>query len=122
MIQHRQRNIILSIKNQEGHCVLQHDEIEKLLVDHFKNLLNEIQVNRTEAIMKISKEIPKLVTREQNLALMRRITMEEVEETIKNMKGNKAPGPDGYTIELYQAGWHFLAEEVPKVVDEARIH
>jgi len=72
--------------------------------------------------MKISKEIPKLVTRDKNLALMRKVTMEEVEEIVKNLKRNKAPGPDGYTVEFYQAGWHFLAEEVLEVVEEARIH
>lgn len=68
MIQHRQRNKIFSIKNQEGQRILKHDEIEKVLVNHFKNLLNETQENRTEAITKMSKEIPKLVTREQNFA------------------------------------------------------
>lgn len=47
--------------------------------------------------------------------------MEEAEETVRNMKRNKAPGPDGYTVEFYQAGWHFLAEEVLEVVEEARI-
>ena len=48
--------------------------------------------------------------------------MEEVEETVRNMKRNKAPGPDGYTVEFYQAGWHFLAEEVLEVVEEARVN
>lgn len=93
--------------------------MEQVLVDHFKNLLSEPQENRTEAIMKISKEIPKLVTRDQNLALMRKATLEEVEEAVKDMKRNKAPGPDGYTVEFYQASWHFLGEEVLEVEEEA---
>eukprot|EP00253_Pinus_taeda_P018458 PITA_18458 len=122
MVQHRQRNKIFSIKNQEVQIVLQHEEIEKVLVNHFKNILREPQANKSDAIAKISKEIPNVVTRDQNLALMRKITMEEVEDIVRNMKRNKAPGPDGYTVEFFQAGWHFLATEVLEVVEEARIN
>eukprot|EP00253_Pinus_taeda_P023556 PITA_23556 len=60
---------------------------------------------RTEAIGRISKEIPKMVTRDQNLALMRAATLEEVEEVVKGLKRNKAIGPDGFTAEFYQASW-----------------
>eukprot|EP00253_Pinus_taeda_P001856 PITA_01856 len=122
MVQHRQRNRIFSIKNQEGQRVLQHEEIEKVLVNHFKDILREPQANRSDAIAKISREIPNVVTRDQNLALMRKITMEEVEDIVRNMKRNKAPGPDGYTVEFFQAGWKFLAAEVLEVVEEARIN
>lgn len=47
--------------------------------------------------------------------------MEEVEEIVLNMKKGKAPGPDGYTVEFYQAGWHFLGQEVLEVVKESRM-
>lgn len=53
---------------------------------------------------------------------MRKITKEEVEEIVKNMKRNKAPGPDGYTFEFFQAAWHFLAEEVVEIAEEVRIN
>eukprot|EP00253_Pinus_taeda_P003560 PITA_03560 len=122
MIQHRQRNRIFSIKNKEGQRITQHEEMEQDLVNHFRSLLTKPQRNRTEAIGRISKEIPKLVTRDQNLALMRGATLEEVEETMKGLKRNKAPGPDGYTAEFYQACWHFLGEDILAVVEEARIH
>eukprot|EP00253_Pinus_taeda_P008881 PITA_08881 len=122
MVQHRQRNRIFSIKNQEGQRVLQHEEIEKVLVNHFKDILREPKTNRSYAIAKISREIPNVVTRDQNLALMRKITMEEVEDIVRNIKRNKAPGLDGYTIEFFQAEWKFLAAEVLEVVEEARIN
>eukprot|EP00253_Pinus_taeda_P021717 PITA_21717 len=48
--------------------------------------------------------------------------MEEVEDIVRNMKRNKARGPDGYTVEFFQVGWHFLAAEVLEVVEEARIN
>eukprot|EP00253_Pinus_taeda_P022615 PITA_22615 len=60
------------------------------------------------------------ITREQNLALMRAATLEEVEEIVKGMKKNKAPSPDGFMAELYQAGWDFLGQDILDVVEESR--
>jgi len=78
--------------------------MEQNLVDHFKDLLAEPRVNRRAAIGRICNEIPELITRDQNLALMRAATLEEVEEIVKGMKKNKAPGLDGFTMEFYQEG------------------
>lgn len=122
MIQHKQRNMIFLIKNKEGQCITQHEEMEQNLVNHFKYLINEPQRNRARAIAKVIKEIPKLITKDQNLALMRRVTLEDIEEVVKGLKINKAPGPDGYTMEFYQACWHFIGEEILEVVEEAQIH
>lgn len=121
MIQNRQRNRIFSIKNAEGARVIEQEGIEKVLVEYHKEILSEPQEARGQAITHIYKEIPKLITVEQNKALMRAATMEEVEEVVMNMKKGKAPGPDGSTIEFYQAGWHFLGQEILEAVEESRL-
>lgn len=120
MIQHRQRNKIFLIKNRGGQHITQHDEMEQELVGHFKGILTEPRRNGEEAIGRISNEIPNLVTRDQKLALMRAATLEEVEEIVKGMKRNKAPRPDGFTAEFYQANWKFIGKEILEVVEEAR--
>lgn len=51
---------------------------------------------------------------------MRVVTLEEVEETVKGMKKNKAPGPDGFTVEFYPAGWNFLGQDILDAVEESR--
>lgn len=96
MIQHRQRNIIFSIKNEEGERITEHEGIEQVLVGYQKDLLTEPQVDREVATERICKEIPKIITEDQNMALMREATLEEVEEVVKGMKKNKAPGQDGF--------------------------
>ena len=83
--------------------------MEKLLVDYFKGILTKPNVRREEEITNVCQYIPKKVTRDQNLALLRVITKEEVEEIVKKMAKNKAPGPDGFTIEFYQASWSFMS-------------
>eukprot|EP00253_Pinus_taeda_P028277 PITA_28277 len=121
MIQNRQRNQIFSIKTEEGEQVVEQEGIERVLVEYHKGILTETQDDRGEAIEQICKEIPKLVTTEQNKALMRAAMMEEVEEVVMNMKKGKAPRPDGFTVEFYQAGWNFMGQEVLEAVDESRL-
>eukprot|EP00253_Pinus_taeda_P006842 PITA_06842 len=52
---------------------------------------------------------------------MRAATMEEVEEVVMNKKKGKAPGPDGFTVEFYQAVWHFMGQEILEAVEESRL-
>eukprot|EP00253_Pinus_taeda_P019007 PITA_19007 len=49
-------------------------------------------------------------------------TLEEIEETVKAMKKGTAPGPDGFTVDFFQAGWHFLGKEILELVEESRMN
>eukprot|EP00253_Pinus_taeda_P011982 PITA_11982 len=122
MIKHRQGNRILSIKNKNGERVVEQNEIEQVLVDYHKEILTEPQVDRTRAIQEICSAIPRLVSEDQNRALMRAVTIEELEEVVKSMKKGTAPGPDGFTVDFFQAGWHFLGKDILDLVEESRIN
>ena len=73
-----------------------------------------------EAIDELTSSIPKLITEEQNLALTREITLEEVEEAVKEKPNDKAPGSDGFTINFYKAYWEIVKTEVWEVVEDSR--
>eukprot|EP00253_Pinus_taeda_P018479 PITA_18479 len=122
MIKHRQRNRILSINDKNGNRVDEQAEIEQVLIDHHKEILREPQADRIHAIQEICSAIPRLVTEDQNKALMRAATLEEIEETVKAMKKGTAPGPDGFTVDFFQAGWHFLGKEILEMVEEFRMN
>ena len=70
LIQRRQHNRIFSLKDKNGNQILQHEDMEKMLVDHFKYILMETVHNRQETIVLITSNIPSLVSRDHNLALM----------------------------------------------------
>eukprot|EP00253_Pinus_taeda_P030838 PITA_30838 len=50
----------------------------------------------------------------------REISLEEVEEAIRSMPNDKAPGPDGFTINFYKACWSIVKQEVWEVVEDSR--
>lgn len=119
-LQHRHQNIIFSLKYNQGNRIIQRSEMENLMVQHFKEILTEPNIGREVDIERFSQHIPKLVTRDQNLALLRIIKKEEVEEAIKKMAKNKAPGPDGFIAEFYQATSNFMSQDIVNAIEESQ--
>eukprot|EP00253_Pinus_taeda_P036193 PITA_36193 len=117
---YRSANKILELKNSEGEILRNHNEISALLSDHFGRIAQEPGINREAAIQEITNAIPKSITEEQNWALRRTITMEEVEEAVRNMPSDKAPGPDGFTINFYKACWNIVKQDIWEIVEDSR--
>lgn len=61
MQQHRQQNRIFSLRDNQGNRLTQKEEMEILLIQHFKGILTETQSNREEEIAKIIQYIPRRV-------------------------------------------------------------
>jgi hypothetical protein len=80
MIHRRFINHITKLEDAQGNIILNHEEIEIELVNYYKELLSEPPIDRTPTINHITQHIPSLITPEQNQALMRPITQEEVDQ------------------------------------------
>eukprot|EP00253_Pinus_taeda_P028693 PITA_28693 len=119
-LDHRSNNRILELKNNAGEILKNHNDISALLSDHFKSISQEPPINREEAIKELTAAIPKTITSDQNWALCRDLSLEEVEEAIRSMPNDKAPGPDGFTINFYKACRSIVKQEVWEVVEDSR--
>eukprot|EP00253_Pinus_taeda_P027896 PITA_27896 len=108
------------LKHIKSDTLHNHREISSLLTDHFKLIAQESPIDRTDAINSLTQSIPKVVTKDQNLALLKEISMEEVEEAVKSMPNDKAPGPDGFTIKFFKACWKTIKIEIWEVVEDSR--
>eukprot|EP00253_Pinus_taeda_P032290 PITA_32290 len=102
-IHNRAFNHILSLKSADGDQVFSRDHIGSELNSYFTSLLSKPLQDRSQAIKEILGSIPSLVTEDQNALLLRKFTEQEIEETIFSMATNKAPEPDGFTIEFFKA-------------------
>jgi hypothetical protein len=56
-------------------------------------------------------DIPQ-VSQEENFVLTAPYSEEEVNKAIFQMEHNKAPGPDGFPAEFYQAFWDTIKEDL----------
>jgi hypothetical protein len=82
--------------------------MEKELLTYYQTLLAEPSIGRLPAIESILKNIPKEVTKEKNESLMRPITQEEVDQSLKDTQLGKAPGPNGFTSYFFHYYWPII--------------
>jgi hypothetical protein len=52
------------------------------------------------------------VSQEENDLIIRPFTHEEIQEAVFQMEHNKAPGPDGFLAEFYQACWEIIKDDL----------
>jgi hypothetical protein len=90
------------------------------LIDYYKDLLTEPLLDRSEAIAKVTQHVPSLVTPEKNSALLRPITIEEVDQALQDTPKCKAPGPDGFTIDFFHHCWPMIRVEVWEIIEDSR--
>ena len=119
-IQRRMHNTISFIQNQEEDRVENHAEIEEDFIHHFQAVHQEPQIDRQLAIERITKNVPKIITKEHNQLLLRPVSPQEVDLAMKQLKEGKAPGPNGFTTTFFHKFWDLIKEEVWMVVEESR--
>ena len=69
---------------------------------HLQKTLNNYEGTNRVAQTKLLEVIPKLVTMEDNKAINKPITLEEVRVVVFNMNSDKSPGPDRFQAFSYQ--------------------
>jgi hypothetical protein len=55
------------------------------------------------------------------VALLRPITLKEVDQALQETPKGKAPGPDGFTSDFFHHCWQMIREEVWEIIEDSRI-
>ena len=85
--------------------------------DFYKSLYREKDVEQCE-IKDLVKNIQTLSEQEAK-ELEGKITLEEATDVLKNMKNNKSPGSDGFTVEFFKVFWKKLGVFVIRAINES---
>lgn len=87
-------------------------EIKNRFVEYYKKLLGQVQGEPcdTHSLRDLMWQccLPKGLVH----GLEREVTKEEIIETFKSLKDNKAPGLDGYGAEFYKGTWDITGNDV----------
>ena len=113
-------NNITNIQNPQGNELEKHEDIEQEFITHFKKVHQGPQIDRLQAIEKIPKNIPKIITEEHNQLLIRPISLQEVESSMRHLKEGKAPGLDGFTSTFFHRFWDLIKDEVWQVMEVSK--
>ncbi|KAK9988965.1 hypothetical protein SO802_029204 [Lithocarpus litseifolius] len=89
-------------------------EVSNQIVQFYKNLYKETEGWRpfVEGL-----EFDRIGD-EEKVWLERNFEREEILQVVSDMDGNKAPGPDGFTMAFYQQCWRVVEKDVLAVFDE----
>jgi hypothetical protein len=79
MIQQRHINYITHLVTEQGQMLQKLEHLEQELVSYYQELLSELPGDRSPAIEKITQHILDIINQEHNEALLRPITIEEVD-------------------------------------------
>jgi hypothetical protein len=58
------------------------------------------------------------ISLEDNEFLTRPFSLEELDLTMKDMKNNTAPGPDGFSVGFFKSFWPLIRDDVKKMLDK----
>ena len=90
------------------------EEIKTFYTNLYKSKEN---TNLDGEFSTLLRDLPKL-TEEEAETLNGDLTLQEVSTALKNMKDNKSPGTDGFSLEFYKFFWTDLGVFVVKVLNE----
>lgn len=113
-------NTIWKLKNDEGREATSFESLSKMGRNHFQNLFTDQGGITLAEVIRTAQVFPKHVEEEEAEELIREVSQEEVEDIIKTMAKDKSPGPDGWTIELFQHFFEQIGAELTEVVEESR--
>lgn len=89
-------------------------------MSHFQNILNNLESSNKLAQDKMLKNIPSIITKEDNKTLNKPISMEEVKVAIFSMHPDKSPRPDGFYAFFFQKCWEIIGMDLWKAIEATR--
>lgn len=106
------RNTIRKIVTADGRILTSLPEIKQEAALHFETFLNGSQQSQARLSQEeLSELIDHQCSTEEARRLMRPIQAAEIKEVLLSMPGNKAPGHDGFPMELYKSAWPVIEKD-----------
>ncbi|KAL2893859.1 LINE-1 retrotransposable element ORF2 protein [Bienertia sinuspersici] len=113
--QRRLQNTIYAIKDCNGVLQDNPSSIAGAFLEYYQNLLGV----KEEGRQRVQQEVVGLgpvIQNDQKPGLISIPTHEEIRKTMHSIKGDKAPGPDGFGSYFYQDNWDLVGGEVCEAV------
>lgn len=112
-MQRRQNNKVLKIKGDDESWLEDEDEIMRAFVKFYEDLFSSTRNCEWEEVLSY---MPRLVSAEDNLLLIKEVTDEKIEKAVFMLGALKEPGPDGLSGLFFQKFREIDKDDVCKAV------
>ncbi|GKB96836.1 hypothetical protein Tco_0982973 [Tanacetum coccineum] len=96
----------------EGEWVVEPAMVKKEFFNHFSNRF----AAPVSPKISIQLQFPKCLSLDQNEALERTATFDEIKKAVWDCGTNKSPGPDGFSFEFFRRYWDIIDQDVMAAV------
>lgn len=111
----RKRNKLVSLKNSNGDWVDNPSQVRHIIDKHFIDLFTSTRQQDWGVILDC---ITLKVTDERNETLTSSVSVKEIMTAAMQMRGLKAPGPDGFQGIFYHSYWDIIVEDVNELIGD----
>ncbi|XP_074301525.1 uncharacterized protein LOC141632926 [Silene latifolia] len=112
----RIQNRILCIQDRHGVTHTTVNNIEEAFEDYYKQLLGTRKIVGDVHFPSVRQG--KVVSEDQESAMTRAVTDEEIRDALFSIPANKAPGPDGYSSQFFKDAYSVVGKDILKAVKE----
>ena len=95
--------------------MVEQEEIKTHILQHFRDLYMDKDETDPLAHADLLSRIPSLISEWDNKDLSNPIMDFKIKDAIWSLQANKAPGPDGFTINFYRAAWDIIKEDLKRM-------
>ena len=110
----KSKNFISKIELDNGEFVAREEDIVREIISYFKGLYSN-QVSQFRGFVGVEW---KGITNTLSDWLERPFSEEEVKEAVFECDGSKTPGPDGFSLAVFQTQWDTVKTDMMKVFEE----
>lgn len=112
----RKRKTMITSLEDGGREINDQTKLKEHVYGYYKKLFGVEQAPKVFLSQDIWNNRGKL-NQEDNDKLTRPFTMEEIEEALRGMKSNTAPGPDGFSATFIKEFWPQLKDQIKEMLD-----
>lgn len=109
---HQVRNKILSLVNADGIRLENPEDVQQEIIQCYKRLLGTKFLHRQDARASLQQIIRRKVPARVQVDLIRPVMVEEIKTALHSIKGDKAPGPDGFCASFFQQNWNIVGQDL----------
>ncbi|XP_026436604.1 uncharacterized protein LOC113334602 [Papaver somniferum] len=103
------RNKIDTIQDSEGNWISDYEELKTCFTEHFTKMSTKETPTINSEIINL---IPTTITNTDNTNLNRPPDSSEIKVILFSMAKDKAPGPDGFPPNFFQANWDIVGDDI----------